>query len=105
MPAATREAVDASARLPGSDGPVVLDDLEERLPLARAAFARYYAMCFWSWSRDTVITPALLPNVAHALRSYGGRRQWILSELICPSTLYRARYLPHCARNATPTAT
>ena len=80
-------------------------DLDTRVQLAREAFARYYAMCFWSWSRDTVITPDLLPNVAHALRSNGGRRQWVLSELICPSTLYRARYLPRYARDDTPTAT
>lgn len=80
-------------------------DLDARLGLARDAFARYYALCFWSWSRDTIITPDLLPNVAHALRNYGGRRQWVLSELICPSTLYRARYLPRYARDDTPTAT
>jgi hypothetical protein len=80
-------------------------DLEARLSLARDAFERYYAMCFWSWSRDTVITPDLLPNVAHALRSYGGRQQWILSDSICPSIFYKARYLPHYARADTPTAT
>ncbi len=80
-------------------------DTEERLRLAREAFAQYYALCFWSWSRDTVITPSLLPNVAHALRNNGGRRQWILSEVICPSTLYRARYLPRYARDVIPTAT
>ena len=80
-------------------------DLEARLELAREAFARYYAMCFWSWARDTVITPDLLPNVAHALRTSGGRRQWLLSEKICPSTLYKARYLPQYAPGVTPTAT
>lgn len=80
-------------------------DLAARLCLARDAFDRYYAMCFWSWSRDTVITLDLLPNVAHALRSYGGRQQWILSDAICPSTLYKARYLPRYARDDTPTAT
>lgn len=81
------------------------DDLNTRLRLAQEAFERYYAMCFWSWPRDTVVTPALLPNVAHALRSYGGRRQWLLSESICPSTLYKARYLPRYAPDDTPTAT
>lgn len=83
----------------------MIDEVEVRLEAARAAFTRYYAMCFWSWSRDTVMTPALLPNVAHALRSYGGRRQWVLSEVICPSTLYKARYLPRYARDVTPTVT
>jgi hypothetical protein len=80
-------------------------DLEERLELARDAFMRYYAMCFWSWSRETVITPGLLPNIAHALRSSGGRQQWVLSEVICPSTLYRARCLPRYARSVIPIVT
>lgn len=85
--------------------PEALDDIDTRLRLAQQTFERFYAMCFWSWPRDTVMTPALLPNVAHALRSYGGRRQWLLSEAICPSTLYKARYLPRYAPDDTPTAT
>ncbi len=80
-------------------------DLEERLRLAREVFARRYALCFWSWPRDIEITPELLPNVAHALREHGGRAEMILSEAICPSTLYRARYLPRYARDVTPTVT
>ena len=88
-----------------ANDPTALDDVEARLQAAKDAFERYYAMCFWSWPRDTVITPALLPNVAHALRSYGGRRQWLLAESICPSTLYKARYLPHYGPGGTPTAT
>lgn len=87
-----------------TEDPVELD-LDARLQLAREAFDRYYALCFWSWSRDTVITAELLPNVAHALRSYGGRRQWILSESICPSTLYRSRYLLRSVPDDTPIAT
>lgn len=87
-----------------SSGPTTLTE-QDRVHLAREAFGRYYAMCFWSWSRQTEITPALLPNVAHALRSYGGRRQFILSEQICPSTTYKERYLRRYAPNATPTAT
>ena len=79
--------------------------LEARMALAREVFGRRFAMCFWSWSRETVITPELLPNVAHALRQYGGRAEFILSERICPSTLYKARYLPRYARAATRTAT
>lgn len=85
--------------------PGAIEDVDTRLRLARDAFERYHAMCFWSWPRDTVITAALLPNVAHALRSYGGRREWLLSESICPSTLYKARYLPRYAPDDTPTAT
>ena len=80
-------------------------DVEARLQMARDAFTRYYAMCFWSWARDTVLTAALLPNVAYALRTSGGRRQWLSSEMICPSTLYKARYWRRYARDITPTAT
>ena len=80
-------------------------DLEECLRLAREVIARRYALCFWSWPRDIDITPELLPNVAHALREHGGRAEVILSEAICPSTFYRARYLPRYARDVTPTVT
>ena len=85
--------------------PSAVTSLDERIRLARDAFARFYAMCFWSWPPDTEITPELLPNVAHALRSHGGRAQFILSEQICPSTTYKERYLPRYERDATPTAT
>ncbi len=84
--------------------PVSELEVEERLAVAREAFTRCYAKCFWSWPRDTVITPEILPNVAHALRQYGGRADLIVSEQICPSTLYRTRYSPHYARDVTPTA-
>jgi len=88
-----------------SDSTAQVDAIDARLARAREAFARHYAMCFWSWSRDTVITPDLLPNVAHALRSHGGREQVILAEAICPWTLYSRRYSPRYARGETPTAT
>jgi hypothetical protein len=81
------------------------NDLEARLRLAQEVFGRRYAMCFWSWPRDTVVTPDLLPNVAHALRQYGGKAEMLLSEQICPSTLYKARYLPRYARDDSRTAT
>jgi hypothetical protein len=79
--------------------------VEERVALAQAAFTRWYAVCFWSWPENTVVTPELLPSVAHALRNYGGRTQWILSEDICPSMTYNERYSPRYAPVVTPTAT
>lgn len=79
--------------------------LAERLALAQAAFEEFYPMCFWSWARDTRVTEAMLPNVAHALRSQGGRHQFLLSATLCPSTTYRALYLPRFADGETPTAT
>lgn len=79
--------------------------LAERLALAQAAFDDYYPMCFWSWDPKTRVTEALLPNVAHELRLNGGRRQFLLSAKICPSTTYRKLYLPRYADSEIPTAT
>lgn len=78
--------------------------LAERLALAQAAFEEFYPMCFWSWPPDTRVTEAMLPNVAHALRSQGGRRQFLLSAKLCPSTTYKALYLPRFADGEIPTA-
>ena len=79
--------------------------LAERLALAQAAFDDFFPMCFWSWDPKTRVTEETLPNVAHALRSQGGRRQFLLSVKICPSTIYRAQYLTRFADDETPTAT
>lgn len=79
--------------------------LAERLALGRAAFDDFYPMCFWSWDPKTRVTEEMLPSVAHALRSQGGRQQFLLSAKICPSTIYRARYLPRFAADEIPTAT
>jgi hypothetical protein len=79
--------------------------LAERLALAQAAFDDFFPMCFWSWDPKTRVTEETLPNVAHALRSQGGQRQFLLSVKICPSTIYRAQYLTRFADDETPTAT
>ncbi|MSU48664.1 MAG: hypothetical protein EXS37_06140 [Opitutus sp.] len=79
--------------------------LAERIALAQAAFDDYFPMCFWSWDPKTRVTEAMLPNIAHELRLNGGRRQFLLSEKICHSTIYRARFLPRFADDETPTAT
>jgi hypothetical protein len=79
--------------------------LAERLALAQAAFDDFFPMCFWSWDPKTRVTEAMLPSIAHELRSNGGRRQFLLSARICPSTTYRALYLPRFAGDEIPTAT
>jgi len=91
-----------AAETPANGDPL---PLAERLALAQAAFAEFYPMCFWSWAPDTRVTESLLPGIAHALRSQGGRRQFLLSAKLCPSTTYRALYLPRYAAGETPTAT
>jgi hypothetical protein len=98
--------MNASETKPATTAPEAAElPLAERLALAQTAFENYYPMCFWSWPRDTRVTEAILPNVAHALRSQGGRKQFLLSAKICPMTIYRARYLPRFAAEETPTAT
>jgi hypothetical protein len=79
--------------------------LPERLALAQKLFEELYAKCFWSWDPQTQVTEAMLPGVAHALRTQGGRREFLLSATICPSTTYRALYLPRFADGEIPTAT
>lgn len=106
LPILTGGAGGAILRAMAEASPVLGESaLEERLRLAREAFSRYYPICFWSWPRETQITPELLPNVAHALRNNGGRAQFVLSERICPSTLYKARYSARYEPDDTPTAT
>lgn len=79
--------------------------LAERLALAQSAFDELFVKCFWSWDPKTRVTEALLPGVAHALRSQGGRREFLLSTKLCPSTIYKEHYLPRFADSEAPTAT
>ena len=85
--------------------PADLLPLEERLALAQKTFDELFAKCFWSWDPNKRITEDQLPGVAHALRSQGGRREFLLSVKLCPSTTYRKTYLPRYADDETPTAT
>lgn len=79
--------------------------LAERIALAQRLFDELYAKCFWSWDPETKVTGELLPGVANALRSLGGRREFLLSVKVCPSTTYRRLYLPRYAASEIPTAT
>jgi hypothetical protein len=53
--------------------------LGERLELANQLYSEFHARCFWHSPRDLVITEELLPFVVKGLRTYGGRRGFILS--------------------------
>lgn len=97
-----------SAKEPNQNPPPAAEGelpLAERLALAQAAFDDFYPRCFWSWDPKTRVTEAMLPNIAHELRLNGGRHQFLLSEKICPSTIYKAIFLPRFADDETPIAT
>jgi len=79
--------------------------LSERIALAQRLFEELYAKCFWSWDPKTTVTEDMLPSVANALRTNGGRCEFLLSVKICPSTIYRKLYLPRYADSGIPTAT
>lgn len=51
----------------------------ERLKLARDLFREFYAQCFWHCPEDLDLTEDHIPMVAKGLRTYGGRRGFILS--------------------------
>lgn len=90
----------ASPRV-AAEGPA---PLAERLTHAQRVFDELHAKCFWSWDPRTRITEEMLPSVAHALRTQGGRREFLLSTKPCPSTTYRELYLPRYAGKEAPKA-
>ncbi len=51
----------------------------ERLELANQLYREFHTRCFWHAPRDLVITEDLVPFVVKGLRTYGGRRGFILS--------------------------
>lgn len=86
-----------------SGGPLL--PLADRLLLAQRLFEEQYPRCFWSWDPRTRITEDLLPGVARALRTQGGKRELLLSTKLCPSMTYRQRYLPSSEDTAARKAT
>jgi hypothetical protein len=55
---------------------------DERLELARALFAEFYAQCFWHSPRDLEITEDRIPFVIKGLRANGGHRGFKLAGLL-----------------------
>lgn len=64
----------------------------ERLELANQLYREFHTRCFWHAPRDLVITEDLIPFVVKGLRTYGGRRGFILSGKLRNSE----RELPEC---------
>jgi hypothetical protein len=51
----------------------------ERLQLAKQLYREFHTRSFWHSPLDPVITEELIPFVVKGLRTYGGRRGFILS--------------------------
>jgi hypothetical protein len=48
-----------------------------RLREARRAYRTYYALCFWSFRADLVITRDDIPWVVEQLQKHGNRAAWL----------------------------
>ncbi len=55
----------------------------DRLTLARDAFTRYRAMCFWFIRPDFTVTEATIDVVVRGLRQSGDREAFLLAEKLC----------------------
>lgn len=55
----------------------------ERLQLAREAYRKFYAECFWYLRPDLPIDAAAIPEIARGLRRHGGRRGFLLAARLC----------------------
>lgn len=50
---------------------------------ARRAFKGFHARCFWSSSKNYVVTADDIPWVARRLMTYGGREGWRIGARLC----------------------
>jgi hypothetical protein len=56
---------------------------QRRVELARAAFKKFYAQCFWSYREDAEITEADIPWIIRELRHYGGAKGYRVVAELC----------------------
>ncbi len=75
----TRYPVDMKAVSPTTPSAPTPD----RLVLAREAFARYRAMCFWFVRPDFTVTEATIDLVIRGLRQSGDREAFLLADRLC----------------------
>jgi hypothetical protein len=57
---------------------------DERLELANQLYREFRTRCFWHSPRNLLITEDLIPFVVKGLRTYGGRRGFILAGKLRP---------------------
>lgn len=50
------------------------ENVTPELELARQLFKEYYALCFWHWKPDLIITQAIIPAIVRELCAHGGRK-------------------------------
>lgn len=55
----------------------------DRLTLARDAFTRYRAMCFWFVRPDFIVTETTIEVVIRGLRQSGDREAFLLADKLC----------------------
>lgn len=65
----------------------------QKLALAREAFHRYFARCFWFMRRDLEISPADVPAIAEGLRKNGGAGRFPSGGKTMPLTDLQQRLL------------
>lgn len=63
------------AKIEGRSSPALFDRLEQ----ANRLYREFYIQCFWHCPRDLIITEELLPFVVKGLKTYGGRRGFLLA--------------------------
>ena len=56
---------------------------EARVRVAREAYRRFHAQCFWYLRADLEITRAEVPMIAEGLRKNGGRVGLLLADQLC----------------------
>ena len=71
-------------------------NLHERLELANQLYREYHTRCFWHCPQDLVITEELIPFVVKGLRTYGGRRGFLLASKLLPEAAHTSREPPEC---------
>jgi len=46
----------------------------QRVQRAQQLFREFYAICFWHWNTNLLVTKDNLPSIIHGLKVHGGKR-------------------------------
>lgn len=78
------------------DAPLATEDAFDQLDLANQLYREFHTRCFWHSPRDLVITEELIPFVVKGLRTYGGRRGFLLASKLGPKPSPSEKESPKC---------